>query len=703
MSQHFIYIGTSLSQNNGKDNKIGRSQYLNDRLKNLDTSYSIDGFSIKFLIICESLIESQEIEEYLHSYFWDYSTTKLDNITSHGTEWFTKNFTHEDIKKALLESNYNNKIITDKDEIDKITEKSKREEIKNNYIKKMNQKSFERKNKLAKLKARDYQIRNYQQIIIKYMIEVLLTSHKIYLELATGGGKSYIVYNILNKFKPDTIIIFSPRKNINEQNTTKKYLSLINNEYDVYNCSERNDFDEFKRQCEKENKKMIIVACPQNSHKKVYDLINNNNLNDIFIWFDEAHHTIENWINKKDNSYTRFFLESNKINKHVFTSASPNKIHVEQNKDIFGELYTPIKVKELIVEGWLCPIIPRIPENNNSTINLTSWIIEQFESTNSNFGFSFHHLNNNAFILFYKHYLKFKKNTTTIKPYLLIDFNNSNIDDKNKKLLDNIDLSYNFKDIKSFENEEKSIAYLCKMYNMGYDFNKLDYIIFSDPKCSIKDIIQCIGRGLRSDKLGEFGKNLLKFLNLMIPIHSFNDKTEYNNVKDVLRYLILDLELDIIDILIKSTNSNKNNKKNNNCKNYTGENNKSILLDLIYEQNIVERPTTKILYRFCKKYNINTEEKYNHFKNLNPSIPLKDNIYQYNGFCWKNVLDPNGEQYYSNQKELDSAQKIIESNIDDDDKLEELYTEIQIHGWIPFIKYDPKFPPMKIGELEHYF
>ena len=699
MLKYFVYCGTSLSQNNGKHNKIGRSQYLNDRLQNLDTSYSIYGFSINLLIICESLIESEEIEEYLLIYFWDYSTTNLDNITSHGKEWFNKEFTYKNIKEALLEGNYNNKIITNRDEIDEITEKSKREEIRKNYIKRMNQKSFERKNKLIKFKERDY-----QKNIIDYMIIALEKFNKIYLELATGGGKSYIVFNILNKFKPDIVIIFSPRKNINKQNTSNKYMLIVNNDYLVYNNSEKNDFNKFKKECEKKNKKIIIVACPQNSHQKVYNLIINNNLNNIFIWFDEAHHTIENWINKTNNLYSRFFLESNKINKRVFTSASPNKIHVEQNKDIFGELYTPIKVKELIDKSWLCPIIPRIPENNNSTINLTNWVIEQFEITNSNFGFSFHHLNNNAFILFYKHYLKFKNNNTTIKPYLLIDFNNSNIDNKNKELLNNINLSYNFKDIKSFENEEKSIAYLCKMYNMGYDFNKLDYIIFSDPKCSIKDIIQCVGRGLRTDKLGEFGKNLLKVLNLMIPIHFFNDKTEYNNVKDVLRYLILDLELDIIDILIKSTSSNKNNKKNNNCKNYTGEDNKSILLDLIYEENIVERPTTKILYRFCKKYNINTEEKYNHFKNLNPSIPLKDNIYQYNGFCWKNVLDPNGKKYYSSLEEINNAIEKIQSKIDNDNKLEEFYTNIEIDGWIYLNEYhDSKFPRMKIGELEHYF
>ena len=45
------------------------------------------------------------------------------------------------------------------------------------------------------------------------------------------------------------------------------------------------------------------------------------------------------------------------------------------------------------------------------------------------------------------------------------------------------------------------MAYVVKKFSMGYDFEGIDYIIFTDRKTSYKDIIQSIGcRGLRSDK-----------------------------------------------------------------------------------------------------------------------------------------------------------------------------------------------------------
>ena len=157
--------------------------------------------------------------------------------------------------------------------------------------------------------------REYQTEIIEESIERLKRDNKIYIELATGGGKSYIVFKILKHFKPKTIIIFSPRKKINQQNSSEKYLSILNNEYLVYNCSEGVSFPDFEDKCKKENKKMIIVACPQGSNEKVYNLIRDNNLNDIFVWFDEAHNTIENWVNKFDNKYIKFFLENKDILK----------------------------------------------------------------------------------------------------------------------------------------------------------------------------------------------------------------------------------------------------------------------------------------------------------------------------------------------------------------------------------------------------
>ena len=64
----------------------------------------------------------------------------------------------------------------------------------------------------------------------------------------------------------------------------------------------------------------------------------------------------------------------------------------------------------------------------------------------------------------------------------------------------------------NYENIKNSMAYVVQKYSMGYDFEKVDYITFCDPKSSYNDIIQCTGRGTRPDKLGEKGTNLEKKL-----------------------------------------------------------------------------------------------------------------------------------------------------------------------------------------------
>ncbi len=39
----------------------------------------------------------------------------------------------------------------------------------------------------------------------------------------------------------------------------------------------------------------------------------------------------------------------------------------------------------------------------------------------------------------------------------------------------------------------------------------------------------------------------------------------------------------------------------------------------------------------------------------------------------------------------------------DEEELEEFYAELEETGWIVLNRYDPKIPPMKIGQLEHYY
>ena len=90
---------------------------------------------------------------------------------------------------------------------------------------------------------------------------------KLYLELATGGGKSVIVFNIFKKIKPDTIVIFTPRKNINKQNISKKYLSILGDDYNVYDNNSGKCFNSFYKKG-----KNIIVACIQ-SYEKIYEYL----------------------------------------------------------------------------------------------------------------------------------------------------------------------------------------------------------------------------------------------------------------------------------------------------------------------------------------------------------------------------------------------------------------------------------------------
>lgn len=554
--------------------------------------------------------------------------------------------------------------------------------------------------------------RDYQEKAIKYGLEQLREFSKFYLELATGAGKSYIVYNILNQIRPDTIVIFSPRKGINKQNVSAKYLSLLNDEYQAYNCSTDRDFNTFQKNCKKLNKKMVIVATPQGANQKVYNIIHEYELTNVFIWFDEAHWAIENWTTKLNDSVIKFFLEDSEIIRNrIFTSASPNKDIVIDNPDIFGKHMCPIKVTELIALKWLCPIVPHILEYNISDFNLLNWILEGFNDKNKKFGFSFHSRDNNAFKLFYKHYELYKDSQTDIKPYVLIDITGLNSD--NQRCLTHIKLEYNYRDVLNFENNDnidsnpKHIAYVVDTYKMGYDFSKLDYIVISDPMCAHKAIIQSIGRGTRPDKKGPNGSNLHKQLDLMLPTYINNEDTsKYKNILEVLRYLVYDLDIDISDIFTNSSGIS-GNSKTRTYEEYAGtKSNRSIILDLLYANNILKKINTKTLIKFCKKYNITSETDYHTFRKANPSHNLKNNLYEYPGFNWKSIVDPTGEIYYNTKKECEkSKEKIIEKLQQTDtlpeDELVEILEDIEEDPRIVSREYDPKIPPYI--DLDRYY
>ena len=126
--------------------------------------------------------------------------------------------------------------------------------------------------------------RDYQTNIINFSKNELLLQNKIYIELPTGGGKSYIVYNLFEYLKSDFIIIVSPRKIVNSQNISQKYLQILKDNYITFNYSTDNNFDEYLRL----SNKKIVICCTQ-SISKIYEKIISISITNITIWFDEAH------------------------------------------------------------------------------------------------------------------------------------------------------------------------------------------------------------------------------------------------------------------------------------------------------------------------------------------------------------------------------------------------------------------------------
>ena len=443
--------------------------------------------------------------------------------------------------------------------------------------------------------------RDYQKSTIKYSIDELLLKNKIYIELPTGAGKSYIVYNLFQYLKSDFIIIISPRKIINLQNIAKKYLKILTDIYITFNYSIDNNFDDYLKL---PNKK-IVICCTQ-SVDKIYEKIVLNNINNITIWFDEAHWSIEEYLHNKNAEF--WLLNNINIKYRIFTSASPNKERIIKNEHIFGKLYAPIKIKELIKLKWLSTIKPYVYSENIESVNSIKYIINDFNKQKRHFGFSFHNKQRNAFNLFYNHYTEYKNNKTDINPFLLVS-DNFNIEKESR--LQEIKLDYDYRDIKIYESTINSIGYVVAKYSMGYDFNKLDFICLSDPKLSIQDIKQCIGRGIRPDELGIYGSNKEKSLIISLPVY-IKENNKYETVIEVLKYLLHDIEIPLSEIEFKNRHKSIVEKENTTAE-YTGINDvKSILLDLLELDN--KRVSTGITYEKARKIiadkNIKDKESY---------------------------------------------------------------------------------------------
>lgn len=542
-----------------------------------------------------------------------------------GKEFYKREIFDNYIEKYLIKNNYKF-ILKNENEIERI----------NNYDNKDNKDNIDNK-----------ELRDYQKEAINYLKEELLNNYRCYLNLATGAGKSLISINIIKKIQPLNILILSPRTIIKKQNVNQENLKFLNN-YKIYKNYDIND----------NNKNLIISVCIQ-SFKNVYDLIIKNDIRELFIWFDEAHWGLDEWISDTNDKIKQFFInDTNYIKYRLFTSASPDKEFIIDNSKFYGKLYEPIKFKELQLRKYLTDINVEIfdKEIDKQEIKFNNLIFNTFNKKGEErrLGFSFHNSCESAKIYYLQHLKEFNKGNIDIKPYLLIsNCNNIDVNDDNY---------YNIK-IEEFENEikreQKTIAYIVAKFSMGYDNRNIDIIYFTDPKLSYKDIIQSIGRGTRiNDEYKD------KKLRIVLPTNRENEiGYDYKKIENVLKYLLIDIEIEPEKIKSYKLNDNSNSI-NRDDNNYDNNNEINIEEDLDENSNIntikcniiskLNDWTLNKIIRQMKNNNIHNIKDYEYYRNKNLNLNLPDIITLLNtkDFIFKDTYRNENEcPYYYNKND----------------------------------------------------
>ena len=128
-----------------------------------------------------------------------------------------------------------------------------------------------------------------------------------------------------------------------------------------------------------------------------------------------------------------------------------------------------------------------------------------------------------------------------------------------------------------------------------------------------------------------------------------------------MRYIIYDLEMDI-ETMFTNASKPPNGVSATVSENYEGERENTIkMLELLYNADILNRPSNmNTVIKLCVRHNISTEQEYHLLRDNNPAMRLKKTLYDYGGFFWQSVVDPNKIKYYSTKSEcIESQKKII--------------------------------------------
>ena len=593
----YIYIRNHNSYNDYNVYKLGESKDIISR----DATYTTGEFIKGELLLVLELFshDSKFVEKILKNYFNKYNIKNTG-----GTEFFDKNIL-DNIKTFLDTTIIKYKEVDINDLQRKIRLNKFTKDLTN--IKQKYNFSF------TKRKINDeYKLQNeLQQHYLDEIIPELKDNKKVLIKAPTGFGKTHLYYKIIYNIQPKKILIFTPRKLLNQQMLEEKYSHYIKNDnYTILHFSESIDKKkDIKRIIKKDN--YIITICYQ-SNEKLFELITHYKCVFDLIIFDEAHF-ISNWINNNK------FLTEGITQYRIFGTATPPEIYSD-HQSIFGKIIDKVKIYELINNKILCDIetiIKKLDNKKEEYHNLKDLIVNSMKKYHKRKGIIYVNDTVNAEKLY-----NLMKEQSDIHPYVYVS-KEIEVDNENDKNIEDFEL-----------NEKMSVIIVVGKLGYGYDNPDIDLLCIGDPRQSDIDIRQIIGRGLRWNKKDYPNK----LLHLLVPLYKneFESYKDNSHLKKYLDYIIGECGHD----LIFKQNYNKIGKEHGviykDGKDYDGDN---IPIEILKEYCTTGYNKFTDFERFLKTNKIFDEQSYNDLRDKQEWMPQLGNIHKkYPKFCFRNIV-----------------------------------------------------------------
>jgi len=666
----FVYIRQHIYYDNDKICKLGKSKNIPDRDNNYATSeYKRGKFRLVIEISNNQQFDDTYVEKLLQRYFKNYHSKK-----DGGREFYQNKIINE-IVPFLSNTSIKFKVLSD-EEINNLIHQERIKKLKHLLKKFFHNKQLKEnimRNKLQEL----------------YLIEIINNLNiykKVFLKAPTGFGKTHIYYKTILRMKFNKILILTPRILLNQQIVEDKYISYIKNDNykiihfsDLYNLNKEKTIKKYST-----NNTKIIITCCYQSCNRLLKYIKNNKVNEVpnllfdLIIFDEAHF-ITSWADT--DNISEFLTNNNICNYRLFGSATPTD-DIELQPLVYGKVIEKVKVYELINQELLCnieTIVKQLNEKKSEYHNLKDLIVESMTKYKKKKGIIYVNDCKNAENLY-----KLLQKQDKLNVYIYVS--------KNIEVENDSDT-----DIKTFEKDKEQCVIICVgKIGYGYDNDFIDFICLGDPRQSVIDIRQIIGRGLRWKK--DVYPN--KLLHLLVPLYrdEFGNCAKNEHLKKYLDYIIGECGKDII---FKSNghavvgNGTQTLKEGDD---YDGE---KIQTEILNEYCTTGYNKYTDFLKFLKNNKIYDEISYNKLKEKqNWIVDLGGLQTKYKNFCFRNI-HPNNINYYWNKKEAQEAYEICNNKLiielgkekyrryNSQQKLEKIN---ELNKKIPIINFDLYYP-----------